>query len=106
MGNKKNIMKKKALISVYEKTNLVKILRNFRKHNIELISSGGTYKEIIKLGYKCEEISKFTGMPEILDGRVKTLHPKIHAGILSERNKESHKRILKNLILRKLILSL
>ena len=96
MGNKKNIMKKKkALISVYEKTNLVKILRNFRKHNIELISSGGTYKEIIKLGYKCEEISKFTGMPEILDGRVKTLHPKIHAGILSERNKESHKRILK-----------
>ena len=98
MGNKKNIMnEKKALISVYEKTNLVKILRNFRKHNIELISSGGTYKEIIKLGYKCEEISKFTGMPEILDGRVKTLHPKIHAGILSERNKESHKKNIKKI---------
>ncbi len=97
MGNKKNIMKKKkALISVYEKTNLVKILRNFRKHNIELISSGGTYKEIIKLGYKCEEISKFTGMPEILDGRVKTLHPKIHAGILNKRNNKSHLKELKN----------
>ncbi len=87
--------KKKALISVSEKTNLIKILRNFKKHKIELISSGGTFKEIIKLGFKCKEISKFTGMPEMLDGRIKTLHPKIHAGILSDRNKKSHKQILK-----------
>ena len=89
--------KKKAIISVAEKTNLIKILRNFKKHKIELISSGGTYKEIIKLGFKCKEISEYIGMPEILDGRVKTLHPKIHSGILSDRNKKLHKKTLKKL---------
>ena len=89
--------RKKALISVSEKKNLIKILKNFKKHEIELISSGGTFKEIIKLGFKCKEISKYTGMKEILDGRVKTLHPKIHAGILSDRNKKTHSKILKKL---------
>ena len=89
--------KKKAIISVAEKTNLIKILRNFKKHKIELISSGGTYKEIIKLGFKCKEISEYIGMPEILDGRVKTLHPKIHSGILSDRNKKLHKKTLEKL---------
>ena len=89
--------RKKVLISVSEKINLIKILRNFKKHKIELISSGGTFKEIIKLGFKCKEISEYTGMQEILDGRVKTLHPKIHAGILSDRNKKAHTKILKKL---------
>ena len=86
---------KKALISVSEKKELRLLLKNLSKYKIELISSGGTYKEIKKLGFKCTEISKYTGFSEILDGRVKTLHPKIHAGILSKRNNKTHKKDLK-----------
>ena len=88
---------KKALISISNKKNLKKLLKTLTKYKIELISSGGTYKEIKKLKFKCLEISKYTGSPEILDGRVKTLHPKIHAGILSKRNSKSHKSdLIKN----------
>ena len=87
---------KKALISVSDKKNLKGLLKILTKHKIELISSGGTYKEIKKLKFKCLEVSEYTGSPEILDGRVKTLHPKIHAGILSKRNNKSHIKDLKN----------
>ena len=86
---------KKALISVSNKKNLKKLLKVLTKYKIELISSGGTYKEIKKLKFKCLELSEYTGSPEILGGRVKTLHPKIHAGILSKRNNKSHKDDLK-----------
>ena len=72
---------KKAIISVSDKKNLEFLLKILSKHKIEILSSGGTFKEIKKLGFKCLEISKFTGSKEILDGRVKTLHPKIHSGI-------------------------
>ena len=58
------------------------ILKTLSKNNIRLISSGGTFKKIKKLGYKCLEVSKYTGSKEILSGRVKTLHPKIHACLL------------------------
>ena len=87
---------KKALISVSNKKNLRDLLKVLTKHKIELISSGGTYKEIKKLKFKCLEVSEYTGSPEILGGRVKTLHPKIHAGILSKRNNKSHSKDLKN----------
>ena len=87
---------KKALISVSDKKNLKSILKILTKYKIELISSGGTYKEIRKLKFKCIEVSEYTGSPEILDGRVKTLHPKIHAGILSKRMNKSHKKDLRN----------
>ena len=87
---------KKALISVSNKKNLKDVLKVLTKHKIELISSGGTYKEIKKLKFKCLEVSEYTGSPEILGGRVKTLHPKIHAGILSKRNNKSHNMDLKN----------
>jgi phosphoribosylaminoimidazolecarboxamide formyltransferase/IMP cyclohydrolase len=87
---------KKALISVSNKKNLKDLLKILTKHKIELISSGGTYKEIKKLKFKCLEVSEYTGSPEILGGRVKTLHPKIHAGILSKRNNKSHNKDLKN----------
>ena len=87
---------KKALISLSNKKNLINILKILAKYKIELISSGGTYKEIKKLGFECLEVSEYTGFPEILSGRVKTLHPKIHAGILSKRNNKSHKKDLKN----------
>ncbi len=98
MGNHQAIMKKikKALISVSDKKKLKKLLKILTKYKIELISSGGTYKEIKKLKFKCLEVSKYTNSPEILGGRVKTLHPKIHAGILSKRNNKSHKADLRN----------
>ena len=98
MAINKIIMKKikKALISVSDKKNLKDLLKILTKYKIELISSGGTYKEIRKLKFKCLEVSEYTGSPEILGGRVKTLHPKIHAGILSKRNNKSHKKDLKN----------
>ena len=86
---------KKALISISDKKNLKGLLKVLIKNNIELISSGGTYKEIIKLKFKCLEVSEYTNSPEILGGRVKTLHPKIHAGILCKRNNKSHKNDLK-----------
>jgi len=87
---------KKALISVSDKKNLKNLLKILSKYKIELISSGGTYKKIKKLKFKCLEVSEYTSSPEILGGRVKTLHPKIHAGILSKRNNKSHCRDLKN----------
>jgi len=88
---------KKALISISNKENLYLLLKSLAKFKIQLISSGGTYKEIKKLGFKCQDISKYTGSPEILGGRVKTLHPKIHAGILNKRNNKSHQKdLIKN----------
>ena len=81
---------KNALISVSDKSDLEKILLYLKKNKINIISSGGTFKEIIKLGYNCTEVSKFTKFKEMLDGRVKTLHPKIHAGILNNRSNKKH----------------
>ena len=86
---------KSALISVSDKSNLKQLLQNLKKNNIKLISSGGTFREIKKLNFKCIEVSNFTGFNEILGGRVKTLHPKIHAGILNKRKNKSHLRDLK-----------
>jgi phosphoribosylaminoimidazolecarboxamide formyltransferase/IMP cyclohydrolase len=86
-------MKKKiitALISVSDKTNLSKVLQTLDKYKIKIISSGGTYKSIKKLGYSCTEVSAYTGFKEMLDGRIKTLHPKIHAGILHDRSNKKH----------------
>ena len=88
---------KTALISLSNKNKLSNILKNLKKYKIKIISSGGTYKKIKSLGYKCIEVSDYTGFSEILDGRVKTLHPKIHSGILYKRNKTSHKKIIKKL---------
>ncbi len=84
-----------ALISLSDKSNLKPLLRILKKNDIKLISSGGTYKEIKKLKFKCLEVSNFTGFSEILDGRVKTLHPKIYAGILNKRKNKSHLKDLK-----------
>ena len=86
---------KTALISVSDKKNLKPLLFSLKKNNIKIISSGGTYKEIKKLKFKCLEVSEFTSSPEILEGRVKTLHPKIHAGILNKRKSKIHLKDLK-----------
>ena len=85
-----NLKVKNALISVSNKEKLVSLLKILKKYNINIISSGGTYASIKKLGYKCTELSKYTGFKEMLDGRVKTLHPKIHAGILHDRQNKKH----------------
>ncbi len=97
MGDQKNIMKKikSALISLSDKSNLKPLIQELKKNNIKIISSGGTYKAIRKLKTNCLEVSSFTGFNEILDGRVKTLHPKIHAGILNKRSNRSHLRDIK-----------
>ena len=97
MGTNKVIMNKirKALISVSNKKNLKPLLSRLKKFKIDIISSGGTFKEIKKLGFKCTEISDYTNSPEILEGRVKTLHPKIHGGILNKRKNKIHKKDMK-----------
>ena len=86
---------KRALISLSNKENLKPILTILKKYKIEILSSGGTFKEIKKLKFKAIEVSDFTKSPEILDGRVKTLHPKIHGGILNKRNNKKHLRDIK-----------
>ena len=83
---------KTALISVSDKANLSNILGTLNKHKVKIISSGGTYKSIKKLGYECTEVSSYTGFEEMLDGRVKTLHPKIYAGILHDRSNKKHSK--------------
>jgi phosphoribosylaminoimidazolecarboxamide formyltransferase/IMP cyclohydrolase len=83
---------KTALISVSDKTNLPNVLQTLKKYKVKIISSGGTYKAITQLGYSCVELSSYTGFKEMLDGRVKTLHPKIHAGILHDRSNKKHKK--------------
>jgi len=86
---------KNALISVSNKTELSKLLKILKKYNVKIISSGGTFKKIKNLGYKCKEVSSYTEFKEMLDGRVKTLHPKIHAGILYNRSNKKHKLEMK-----------
>ena len=90
-------MKRNALISVYDKSSLNKICLILDKFNIGIISTGATAKKIISLGYKCKEISNLTKFKEILDGRVKTLNPKLHASILYKRNNPKHVKTFKKL---------
>ena len=86
---------KRALISVSDKKNLRFLIKNLSKFKIKFLSSGGTYRKIKRMGFECEEVSKYTKSAEILSGRVKTLHPKIHAGIMSIRKSKSHRDELK-----------
>ena len=85
----------RAIISVSDKSNLKIILPILKKFNIKIISSGGTFQKIKSMKYNCTEISEYTKFSEILNGRVKTLHPKIHAGILSVRKNKKHVNELK-----------
>ena len=87
----------KALISVSDKTGIVEFAKELENCGVEIISTGGTYKKLKENGVNAIEISELTGFPECLDGRVKTLHPKVHAGILAIRNNENHMNQLKEL---------
>ena len=68
----------RALISVFDKRGLGSLVESLRQFGVEIISTGGTYKLLLENNIKAKDISEFTGFPEIMDGRVKTLHPKVH----------------------------
>ncbi len=81
---------KRAIISLSDKSEIKLLLKILKKYKVDVLSSGGTSKEIKKLGFKCTEVSEYTNTKEILDGRVKTLHPMLYAGILSKRKNKNH----------------
>lgn len=85
-------MTKRALISVSDKTNIVEFAKGLEKHGFEIISTGGTFTYLKNNGVACISIEDVTHFPEILEGRVKTLHPKIHGGLLSKRGNELHNK--------------
>ena len=81
----------RAILSVTDKTGLVDFARRLAGLGVELISTGGTAKLLRDSGISVKDISELTGFPEMLDGRVKTLHPKVHGGILHRRGMASHR---------------
>ncbi|MDG2800027.1 bifunctional phosphoribosylaminoimidazolecarboxamide formyltransferase/IMP cyclohydrolase, partial [Vibrio parahaemolyticus] len=83
-------MKKRALVSVSDKTGVVEFVKGLLEQGIEVISTGGTKKLLEENGLQVIGISEVTGFPEIMDGRVKTLHPNIHGGLLAVRDNETH----------------
>ncbi|MCB0271914.1 MAG: bifunctional phosphoribosylaminoimidazolecarboxamide formyltransferase/IMP cyclohydrolase [Bdellovibrionales bacterium] len=85
----------RALISVSDKTHLEDLVQTLQKYNISILSTGGTFDRIKSLGAEVVEVAQYTKSPEILDGRVKTLHPKIHGGLLGVRNNSSHQEQMK-----------
>ena len=88
---------KRALLSVYDKTNLVELATQLHANGVELISTGSTAATIAAAGIPVTPVEQVTGFPECLEGRVKTLHPKIHAGILADRRKDAHLAQLREL---------
>src|SRR4030095_2418890 len=86
---------RRALLSVSDKTGLVDFARELvTKYGVELIATGGTKRALADAGLPVKDWSELTGFPEILDGRVKTLHPAIYAGILARRDKPEHMQTL------------
>jgi phosphoribosylaminoimidazolecarboxamide formyltransferase/IMP cyclohydrolase len=85
----------RAIISVTDKTGIVEFAKALQRFGVEILSTGGTAKKLREGGVKVREISDYTGFPEMLDGRVKTLHPKIHGGILGRRDIPEHVRQMK-----------
>ncbi len=86
---------KRALISVSDKRGLEDLVKALSKFDVEMLSTGGTARIIRDLGIKVKDVSEHTGFPEMLDGRVKTLHPKVHAGLLALREDKEHMETLK-----------
>jgi phosphoribosylaminoimidazolecarboxamide formyltransferase/IMP cyclohydrolase len=86
-----------ALISVYKKEGIVELAEELKKHNVEILSTGGTARLLKENGIEVTEVSDYTGFPEMLAGRVKTLHPKIHAGLLARRDNLEDMEKLKEL---------
>ena len=80
----------RALLSVSDKSGLVDFARALAGHGIELVSTGGTAKALADAGLKVRDVSDLTGFPEMMDGRLKTLHPKVHGGLLAMRDNREH----------------
>lgn len=85
---------KRALVSVSDKSHLDILAEYFKNHHIEVISTGGTAKQLQHYGCQVIEISDYTSFPEMMDGRVKTLHPKVHGGLLARLDNPSHTRAM------------
>ena len=94
--------KKIALISAYDRQGLVEFVKQVAESGYDIVSTGGTAAELRANGIEVIEVSELTGAPEILDGRVKTLHPNIHGGLLALRDDEDHQRQLERLGIREI----
>lgn len=93
MGDLKKI--ERAIISVTDKTGIVDFARSLAKFGVQILSTGGTAKTLREGGLSVMDISDYTGFPEMLDGRVKTLHPKVHGGLLGMRDNPEHVKTMK-----------
>jgi phosphoribosylaminoimidazolecarboxamide formyltransferase / IMP cyclohydrolase len=80
----------RVLISLSDKTGAVEFAKQLARYNVEFLSTGGTAKTLREAGLTVKDVSEYTGFPEMMDGRVKTLHPKIHGGLLGLRSNPSH----------------
>ena len=92
MGIRKNLKKKFALISVFEKKNLKYLCTNLNKYNYSFVSTGTTGDKIRSMGFKCQDVSELTKFKELFDGRVKTLNPIIYSSLLYIRDNKNHKK--------------
>jgi phosphoribosylaminoimidazolecarboxamide formyltransferase / IMP cyclohydrolase len=86
---------KRAIISVTDKTGVVEFAKRLAEFGVQILSTGGTAKAMRDGGLSVMDVSEYTGFPEMLDGRVKTLHPKVHGGILGVRDNEEHVKTMK-----------
>ena len=87
---------KRALISVYDKTGVVELARALAERGVEIVSTGGTAKALVEAGLAVTDVGAVTGMPEMMDGRVKTLHPRIHGGLLAVRDDPAHREAMQS----------
>src|SRR5438270_11076932 len=85
----------RALLSVSDKTGLIEFAKALAGHGVELVSTGGTAKAIAAAGLPVKDVSDLTGFPDMMDGRVKTLHPKVHGGLLAIRDNKEHANAMK-----------
>src|SRR5260370_7919626 len=85
----------RALLSVSDKSGLIEFAGALAAHGVELVSTGGTAKAIAAAGLQVKDVSELTGFPEMMDGRVKTLHPKVHGGLLAIRDNAEHAQAMK-----------
>jgi AICAR transformylase/IMP cyclohydrolase PurH len=81
---------KRAVVSVSDKTGIIEFVRALKEFGVEIISTGGTAKTLREAGLQVIDISDITGFPEMMDGRVKTLHPRVHGGLLALRDNPEH----------------
>ncbi|HSN44159.1 MAG TPA: bifunctional phosphoribosylaminoimidazolecarboxamide formyltransferase/IMP cyclohydrolase, partial [Propionibacteriaceae bacterium] len=88
---------RRALVSVYDKIGLIELAQALVAAGVRLVSTGGSYARLSEAGIPVTEVAELTGFPECLDGRVKTLHPRVHAGILADRRLETHRQQLEEL---------